>query len=80
MTVLWTSTLRSRIRTFRYFLGGGFRQILFAVLRSENLTINDQTFPGPDPDPSAVPLPAALPLLAGGIGLMGLMGWRRRRG
>lgn len=26
-----------------------------------------------------IPLPAALPLLAGGIGLLGLMGWRRRR-
>ncbi len=28
---------------------------------------------------AAVPLPATLPLLAGGLGLMGLMGWRRRR-
>lgn len=26
-----------------------------------------------------VPLPAALPLLAGGLGLFGLMGWRRKR-
>jgi hypothetical protein len=29
--------------------------------------------------PMPIPLPAALPLLAGGLGLMGLMGWRRRR-
>ena len=28
---------------------------------------------------SAVPIPAALPLLAGGLGFMGLMGWRRKR-
>lgn len=28
---------------------------------------------------AAVPAPAALPLLAAGIGLFGLMGWRRKR-
>ena len=27
----------------------------------------------------AVPLPASLPLFAGGLGLLGLMGWRRQR-
>jgi hypothetical protein len=30
-------------------------------------------------DAAAVPLPAALPLFATGAGLMGLLGWRRRR-
>ncbi|MDB2369109.1 VPLPA-CTERM sorting domain-containing protein [Octadecabacter sp.] len=30
-------------------------------------------------DVAAVPVPAALPLLGGGIALMGLMGWRRKR-
>ena len=29
--------------------------------------------------PSAVPIPAALPLLAAGLGAMGFMGWRKRR-
>jgi hypothetical protein len=28
---------------------------------------------------SATPLPAALPLFAGGLGAMGLLGWRRKR-
>jgi len=29
--------------------------------------------------PSATPLPAALPLFAGGLGAIGLLGWRRKR-
>jgi hypothetical protein len=28
---------------------------------------------------AATPLPAALPLFAGGLGAMGLLGWRRKR-
>jgi hypothetical protein len=35
----------------------------------DNLTINEPL--------SAVPLPATLPLLAGGLGLLGFLGWRR---
>ena len=27
----------------------------------------------------ATPLPAALPLFAGGLGALGLLGWRRKR-
>ena len=32
-----------------------------------------------DPLPSQVPLPAALPLFATGLGALGLIGWRRKR-
>lgn len=35
--------------------------------------------PGDPGDPSVVPLPAALPLMAAGLGLMGFVGTRRRR-
>jgi hypothetical protein len=28
---------------------------------------------------AATPLPAALPLFAGGLGALGLLGWRRKR-
>jgi hypothetical protein len=34
---------------------------------------------GPTGSPSATPLPAALPLLASGVGALGLLGWRRKR-
>jgi hypothetical protein len=30
-------------------------------------------------DPSPIPLPAALPLFATGLGALGLLGWRRKR-
>ncbi len=36
-------------------------------------------FTDPGNNVPEVPVPAALPLLAGGLGLMGLMGWRRKR-
>jgi len=31
------------------------------------------------PVPSETPLPAALPLFAGGLGALGLLGWRRKK-
>jgi hypothetical protein len=39
-----------------------------------NASFNDSTTP-----PPSVPLPAALPLFATGLGAMGLLGWRRKR-
>jgi len=35
--------------------------------------------PPPEPPPSGLPLPAALPLFATGLGALGIFGWRRKR-
>jgi hypothetical protein len=45
---------------------------------------NDQLYDGvrvtfTSPTVSSTPLPAALPLFAGGLGALGLLGWRRKR-
>lgn len=39
----------------------------------------DVTFNIPIEPPTATPLPAAFPLLAGGLGMIGRLGWRRKR-
>ena len=46
-------------------------------LRGGGLAINTFSF-DVDRGPVPVPVPAALPLLAGGLGLLGVAGWRRR--
>ena len=47
---------------------------------SDNDTSSDPVYAvGFTPDVSATPLPAALPLFAGGLGVMGLLGRRRKR-
>jgi len=37
------------------------------------------TWAGPNQPIASTPLPAALPLFAGGLGVMGLLGWRKKR-
>lgn len=61
--------------------GGSY--VLF-LLHGENLVQSPwEAFAGRitsfSPAASEVPLPAALPLLAAGLGAMGFMGWRRKR-
>ncbi|MEM9010042.1 MAG: hypothetical protein AAGE18_02365 [Pseudomonadota bacterium] len=41
--------------------------------------INVGTGPTVTPPPSVIPVPAGLPLLLSGLGIFGLMGWRRRK-
>jgi hypothetical protein len=52
-----------------WFIGPGFFQ---AIQVSSAPTIDNTAL-------SIVPLPAALPLFASGIGGLGLLGWRRKR-
>lgn len=47
---------------------------------TNNVVLNKQTGKGDiNIKLTPVPIPAALPLLAGGLGLIGFVGWRRRR-
>jgi PEP-CTERM motif len=55
---------------FLNLTGVGIRSVSFVSLR--NFTLDNLTF-------SPTPLPAALPLFASGLGVMGLLGWRRKR-
>ena len=59
--------------------GGPDDKVLFFDQASLEVTIEGDFTPVDVGAPSPVPLPAALPLFAGGIGLLGLLGWRRKR-
>jgi hypothetical protein len=52
-----------------------------ALANGDNFTAYDLTFRTyyDDTAPSSVPLPAALPLFGGGLAVIGLAGWRRRK-
>lgn len=60
--------------------GGGSIASGYADLYDAGFAISLEAGTGSliDP-PSPTPLPASLPLLATGLGVMGLLGWRRRR-
>ncbi len=55
-------------------------RILFQLLETDNITSPTGTRIQLDNvSVTPVPLPAAFPLFAGGIGFLGLLGWRRKR-
>jgi len=62
--------------------------VSFGLTTPTVLELVDGTFSFPVPNGTntydgisagTVPLPAALPLFAGGLGALGLLGWRRKR-
>jgi len=59
------------------FIGTGSDTLTFTALDSNasNWVLDDVSIAAV----TATPLPAALPLFAGGLAVMGLFGWRRRR-
>ena len=52
-----------------------FSSVQLLAVAGEQAGYDNVTFGSPSP----VPIPAALPLLAAGLGAMGFMGWRRKR-
>jgi hypothetical protein len=60
--------------THNWFLNGGG-----SSGKLLNLVGNVEIAIGPGDPPGTTPLPAALPLFAGGLGVLGLLGWRRKR-
>jgi len=59
------------------FGGELFDMLIFAGVDESYFHINEISFELVNV--SAVPLPAAIPLFAAGMGILGLMGWRRKR-
>lgn len=72
-------TLSDRLVIGTVSVGSCMAQFSFpcALMRSENTSSAGVAMQTTGITP--VPLPAALPLLAGGLGLLGLLGWRAKR-
>lgn len=68
--------------------GGNNGDDLFNEFEQFSGSVMERRLPEPDltitftrqDTPDVIPVPAALPLMLGGLGLLGVMGWRRRRG
>lgn len=61
------------------YAGGTFQWERTANDNSWNINNRDSEFRAEFSSVSVVPLPAALPLLAGGLSVLGFAGWRRKR-
>ena len=62
---------------FTIFISGAWKELGTATARIDYELTNIQV--SPEPVLAPVPLPAALPLLFGAFGALGVMGWRRRK-
>jgi hypothetical protein len=69
-----------------YYATDYYAELTTSVIQLHNGQLNDGLSYNPTwgsflvrSSPAATPLPAALPLFATGLGMMGLLGWRRKR-
>jgi hypothetical protein len=60
-------------------ISGQFGNSISSASAGVNLCLGDGPCTGSVSTVSTVPLPAALPLFATGLGALGLLGWRRKR-
>lgn len=76
-TLVISAIHSSNLGEFYGLTGSGIAYALLQGSGSDYILIDNFTYQ--IGDTSAVPVPAALPLFASGLGLLGLAGWRKRR-